>query len=300
MSDNPFANGCAWIEGEYVPMNEARIPIMDTGFIRSDVTYDVVATWEGKFFRLEDHLDRFERSWHKLRMSPPLGKDQMRDILMECVRRSGIKSAYVEMIVSRGVASQGVRDPRKIQNRFYAFAVPYIWILKPEFHAEGLHMVIAEDTARIPTRSVDPTVKNFHWGDLTRGLMEAYDRGGNCAVLLDIDGYVTEGHGFNVFAYHDGMLKTASDGVLHGITRRTAIELAEQADIPVEAGMFKPDVLHEADEIFIATTAGGIIGVTKLNDTHVGTGRVGPITSQLYDAYWTAHLNGPWTTPIDD
>lgn len=299
MSENPFSAGCAWIEGEYVPISEARIPIMDTGFIRSDVTYDVVATWEGKFFRLDEHMDRFEASWEKLRMNPPMDKAEMREILFECLRKSGIQSAYVEMIVSRGVAAQGVRDPRQIQNRFYAFVVPYIWILKPEFHQDGLHMVIVENTTRIPTRSVDPTVKNFHWGDLTRGLMEAYDRGGNCAVLLDMDGYVTEGHGFNVFALHDGKLKTASGGVLHGITRRTIIELAASANIEVEAFMFKPNVLHEAEEIFITTTAGGIIGVTQLNGELVGTGKIGAVTQQLYDAYWDAHKEGEWTTPID-
>ena len=77
MSNNRFAGGCAWIEGEYVPIAEARIPILDTGFIRSDVTYDVVATWEGGFFRLDEHMERFERSWKKLYMSPPVSKSEI-------------------------------------------------------------------------------------------------------------------------------------------------------------------------------------------------------------------------------
>ena len=93
MADNLFADGCAFIDEEYIPIAEARIPILDTGFLRSDVTYDVVAVWNGKFFRLEDHLNRFEKGWNRLRMKPNVGKEEIREILFECVRRSGILNA---------------------------------------------------------------------------------------------------------------------------------------------------------------------------------------------------------------
>ena len=104
---------------------------MDSGFTRSDVTYDVVAVWNGKFFRLQDHLNRFERGWKRLRMNPELSVAQMREILFECVRRSGLRNAYVEMIISRGLDEEGSRDPRRFRNRFYAYAIPYVWIGKP-------------------------------------------------------------------------------------------------------------------------------------------------------------------------
>ena len=93
MAEAPFTNGCAWIEGDYVPIAEARIPIVDTGFSRCDVTYDVVSMWKGRFFRLEDHLDRLEANWIRLRMEPQLSRAQMRQILFECVRRSCLHSA---------------------------------------------------------------------------------------------------------------------------------------------------------------------------------------------------------------
>ena len=126
MAENPFADGCAYIDGAYFPIAEACIPIMDTGFTRSDVTYDVVAVWNGKFFRLEDHLKRFERGWKRLHMNPDLSLQQIREILFECVRRSDLRQAYVDMILSRGVDEDGSRDPRRFRNRFYAYAIPYV------------------------------------------------------------------------------------------------------------------------------------------------------------------------------
>ncbi len=120
--------GVAYIDGEYVPLADARIPIIDRGFLRSDATYDVVHVWNGCFFRLDDHLDRFYRSMQGLRMSLDLTRDQMVEILTECVRRSGLSNAYVQMTCTRGVPPQGTRDPRLCKNRFYAFAQPFIWI----------------------------------------------------------------------------------------------------------------------------------------------------------------------------
>src|SRR5207247_5915673 len=117
--ENVFAAGCAWIDGEYVPIGEARIPILDVGFVRSDLTYDVVGVWQGRFFRLEDHLDRLERGCRKIRLAPPKSRDELREILIETVRRSGLREAYVEAIVTRGVPAPGERDPRRFQPRFY-------------------------------------------------------------------------------------------------------------------------------------------------------------------------------------
>ncbi len=299
MTDNPYADGCAWIEGTYVPMNEARIPILDTGFTRSDVTYDVVAVWNGKFFRLDAHMARFTSSWQRLRMAPALSTSEMQDILHECVRRSGLRNAYVEMVLSRGVAPAGTRDPRLFDNRFYAYAIPYVWIVKPEDQEIGTHLVICQDTIRIPPQAIDPTIKNFHWGDLVRGLFEAYDRGGTTAVLMDADGYITEGPGFNLFAYYEGCLVTPDSGVLEGITRQTVLELAEEMAIPAKMDRFRADVLRAADEIFLTSTAGGVMPVTVLDDQRVGNGKPGSVTMRLRQRYWEAHDEARWTSPVE-
>jgi branched-chain amino acid aminotransferase len=299
MAENSLADGCAYIEGEYFPIAEARIPIMDTGFTRSDVTYDVVAVWNAKFFRLNDHLNRFERGWKRLRMNPELSLAQMREILFECVRRSGLRNAYVEMIVSRGIDEEGSRDPRRFRNRFYAYAIPYVWIAKPEKQETGIHLIVAQKTIRIPENAVDPTVKNFHWGDLVQGIYEAFDRGAYTVVLPDAEGNITEGPGFNVFVYHQGTLLTPATGVLEGITRQTVLDLAEEQGIPVKLDKFGADVLETAEEVFISSTAGGVIPVTTVNDKPIGDGKPGKITTLIRNRYWEAHDENRWTSPVN-
>lgn len=299
MRENPFADGCAYIEGEYFPIAEARIPIMDSGFTRSDVTYDVVAVWNGKFFRLQDHLNRFERGWKRLRMNPELSITQMREILFECVRRSGLRNAYVEMIVSRGVDEEGSRDPRRFRNRFYAYAIPYVWIARPEKQETGIHLIVAEKTIRIPANAVDPTVKNFHWGDLVQGIYEAYDRGAYTVVLPDANGNITEGPGFNVFVYHRGMLLTPATGVLQGITRQTVLDLAAEQDIPTKLDRFGADLLEAAEEVFISSTAGGIMPVTTVNNKPIGDGKPGKITELIRRRYWEAHDEDRWASAVN-
>ena len=299
MSADTFAKGCAYIEGRYVPIGEARIPILDTGFLRSDLTYDVVAVWNGKFFRLEDHLDRFERGWKKLRMKPDTGIGEISTILFECVRRSGLRNAYVEMIMTRGIDEDGSRDPRKFRNRLYAYAIPYVWIVKSEAQEAGIHLVIAEKTVRIPPEAIDPTIKNFHWGDLVRGIFEAYDRGGYTVVLTDIKGYITEGPGFNIFIYNDGALLTPEAGVLEGITRKTVLDLADELGIPARLSKFGATALKGAAEVFISSTAGGVMPVTRIDGQPVGAGTPGKITTLIRKRYWEAHDEERWTSAVD-
>jgi branched-subunit amino acid aminotransferase/4-amino-4-deoxychorismate lyase len=299
MANNQFAAGCAFIEGEYIPIADARIPIIDTGFTRSDLTYDVVAVWNGKFFRLDDHLYRFQKGWTRLRLKPGIALEDMRAILIECVRRSRLRNAYVEMILSRGVDEDGCRDPRRFNNRFYAYAIPYVWIAGPEIQAAGIHLVIAEKTIRIPPDAVDPTVKNFHWGDLVRGIYEAYDRGGFTVVLPDAEGNITEGPGFNVFVYYESRLLTPESGVLEGITRQTVLDLAAEQGIPARQVMFGANVLENAEEVFITSTAGGVMPVTTLNGKSIGDGQPGKITTLIQKRYWKAHDEDRWTTPVD-
>lgn len=294
---SPYADGAAFVDGRYVPIGEARIPITDWGFTRSDVTYDVVHVWNGAFFRLEDHLERFERNVAALRMRLPFGRDGVAEVLHECVRLAGLREAYVEMGCTRGQGPPGSRDPREFTNRFFAFAVPFIWVANEEQRRRGLHLVISQ-VQRIPAASVDPTVKNFHWGDLIRGLYEAYDRGGETVVLVDGRGNVTEGPGFNVFAVTGGRVATPASGVLEGITRKTVLELCEDEGLPLEAREVSADEVRGADEVFLSSTAGGILPVTTVDGRPVGDGVPGPVTTRLRDLYWSKQEAGWHATPV--
>jgi branched-chain amino acid aminotransferase len=297
-TDNPFADGAAFIAGDYVPIDEARIPITDWGFLHSDVTYDVVAVWGGGFFRLQDHLDRFFRGIEKLHMQSPYDRVEMAAILAECVSRSGIREAYVKLILTRGTPPKGQRDPRTCENQFYAFAIPYVWITPPEKQELGMHLTVSS-IPRISPDSVDPTVKNFHWGDMVQGLFEAYDRGAETPVLTDGQGNITEGPGFNIFAAIGGRLVTPDSGVLLGITRKTVIELAQSLNVKVDVGILTEAELRAADEIFISSTAGGVIPVSKLDGKPIGDGSPGPLALRLRQMYWDAHDDGKYVTRID-
>lgn len=297
MSD-PFSQGCAWVDGAYVPIAQAHIPITDMGFTRSDCTYDVVAAWHGKFFRLAEHLARFERSCLCLKLTPPVNFTEMPSILAECVRRAGLQDAYVEMICTRGVPRAGERDPRLVANRFYAFAIPYVWVATPAQQETGIALVIAEHVERVGSRATDPTVKNFQWGDFVRAQFEAYERDAHTAVLVDAAGYLTEGPGFNLFVYTKGTLLTPGEGVLHGITRQTVLELAVREGIPTRTTRFDAATVRDADEVFLTSTAGGIMAVTTVDGRAVGDGTPGAVTRRLHARYWAEHEHGPWVTPI--
>lgn len=290
--------GAAYVDGEYVPIDEARIPILDTGFLRSDATYDVVAVWEGAFFRLDDHLERFERGCRELRLRLPYGREEIASIAIRLVQLTGLRSAYVETICTRGVPEEGARDPRTFANRFFAYAIPYVWLLRPDDDGGGMDAVIARSVRRIPADSVDPTVKNFHWADLTRGLYEAYDRGARYPILLDHDGNVTEGAGYNVFALVDGRLLTPASGTLEGVTRRTVLELAGREGIPTEAVALSEEAFRSATELFATSTAGGVMPIVSLDGAPVGDGSPGPVTRRLRELYWQAHGDPRYTTPV--
>jgi branched-chain amino acid aminotransferase len=292
-----YADGAAFVEGRFVPVAEARVPILDWGFLRSDATYDVVHVWRGSFFRLDDHLSRFERGMARLRMSLPYGREEIRDVLVECVRLSGLRDAYVEIICTRGIPPAGSRDPRDCENRFYAFVVPFVWIADSEKQERGLHATISR-VQRIDPSSVDPTVKNYHWLDLQMGLFEAYDRGGETAILVDAGGNVVEGPGFNIFVVKDGAISTPERGVLEGVTRRTAIELAAELGVPLEARSVPATELRHADEVFISSTAGGVMPVTTVDDEPVGGGSPGPVTLRLREAYWELHDDPRFSLPV--
>ncbi len=120
-----------------------------------------------------------------------------------------------------------MRDPQ-YKAQFYAYAIPYVWISDPDQQIVGTDLVVARETIRIPAGAIDPTVKNLQWGDLTRGMFEAFDRGAMNPVLPDGNGNVTEGPGFNIFAVLAETLSTPAHGVLEGVTRRTVLEIADE------------------------------------------------------------------------
>ncbi len=189
-------------------------------------------------------------------------------------------------------------DPRDCNNGFYAYAVPYYFVVPREHVETGVHIWIAE-TRRAPNAAIDQTVKNFNRMDLTKGTFEALDHGADAPVLLSTDGYVAEGPGFNIWIVRGKSLLTPRDGLLEGITRRTVFDLAEEMGIEAKAVNLKPQELIETSEAFLSTTAGGIIPVTRVNDRPLDNGTPGLLTTSIRNRYWDRRRAGWHGTRVE-
>jgi branched-chain amino acid aminotransferase len=293
----PWPSGAAWIGGRYCPVEEAKISVLDLGVTRSDAAYDVVHVWRRRFYRLDDHLDRFSAGLARLRLDPGHDRAGVEAILHGCVRLAGLREAYVSMTCTRGRVPAGSRDLRGARATFYCYAVPFVWICTPQQQAAGVSMRISEVT-RIPPQSVDPTVKNYHWLDMDLAQLDAYDHNAQLVVLRDASGAITEGPGYNVFAHVDGRWVTPASGTLRGITRQSVIEIAHEAGEPVVEGRLSADDLRRATEVLVTSTAGGIMPVTVIDGEPVGAGVPGSLTGRLRDQYWLRHEDPRFSTPV--
>lgn len=290
MNEKNWSGGAAWMWGHLMPTTEAALPVTDWGLTHSDITYDVVHVWDGRFFRLDDYLTRFEDSLQKCNFSIDQSREDIRRILHQIVSKSRLKHAYVSFVASRGQpAISGSRNPRDCINHFYAWCVPFVWVFTEEVVRRGAHIYVPDNVKRISTSSVDPTAKNYHWGDFTQGLITAKDLDYDNTVLLDALGFVTEGPGFNVFLVKDGSIRTPKNGVLEGITRRVTMELCEHQQLSVEQTDITLQELLDADELFATTTGGGIVPITKVNQHTFSNDAAGEITLALQETYWQWH-----------
>jgi len=295
-----FSAGAAWIKGEVMPVGQASIGVLDWGLTHSDITYDVVPVWQGAFFRLGDYIARFRDSVTALRLDIAQQDAEIAAILHQIVAASGLQNAYVAMVASRGgPLIPGTRDPRYCDNHFYAWCIPYVNIIPPEQIASGVSVWVGDGVFRIPENSVNPRAKNYHWGDFTTGLFQAKDAGYDTVVLLDHAGNVTEGPGFNIFALKGDTVTTSDHGVLHGLTRRTALELCATTGLNCETRPLPLSELLDADEVFLSSSSGGIMPVTRVGERIFSNGAPGPMASKLRDRYYNLMATSNMRTPVN-
>ncbi len=300
MSENTSygSAGVGFMDGDYMPMSEMRLPVTDMGFQLGDMCYDAIHVHKGRFFRMRDHLDRWEQSVSKRRYnSLHYDREQVAEVLHGCVARSGLKEAMITFAATRGSPTTAHKDLRTCKNRFMVWAVPYYNVFSGPEAETGSDIIVAK-TIRIPLEAVDPTIKNFGRLDFVRALFEAYDRNAKYAVLLDQDDNLTEGRGWNIFVLQDGVLMSPDSGVLEGITRKTVVELSAKLNVDCRLTKVPVATLREADEVFISSTAGGILPVRSVDEQLVGDGTPGPLTTRIKDMYWKLHDDPAYSTPV--
>lgn len=266
--------------------------IFDYGFTWSDCVYDVTSVWHGWFFKLDEHLERFERSCEGFRLTLPYDRDEVKAILAECVDRAGLEDAYVKVEVTRGLTPNQSRDLRLAQNRFTAYAIPFVWIWGEDKCRDGASLHLCRRFERVSSKAIDQRFKNYNRADLVQGRLDAYDAGCDDAVLVSADGSLSEGFGWNILLVKDGAVATPDWNVLEGRTRDAVEEICRDEGIPYELRRIEPSELETADEVFAATTAGGVMPVIAVDSRPIGDGTPGPVTRLLQDQYWSKREAG--------
>jgi len=277
-----------WINGQYVPRNEASIPMTDRGFRLGDVVFDTSRTFNGKVFRLREHLVRLYRSLQYTRINPGMSLSEMENLTLEVVERNeSIRATgddyMITQIVTRG---EGGRVGRDMDANVSIWIDPIDFVrYSPEFQ-NGAHVVIPK-TRSYSAEQIDPKVKHYSRLNFVMADLEATDVDPDAhPVLLDTDGNISENVGGNFFIVSDGVLKTANDkSILQGISRLTLLELAEQLGIPTSEEDIQPYDLYNADEAFLCSTPYCLLPVGKADNRQVGDEVPGPITKQLLAAW---------------
>ncbi|MCY4396165.1 MAG: aminotransferase class IV [Rhodospirillaceae bacterium] len=298
-----YESGAAYVIDGFQPLDRAGVPIADLGFNRGDAVYDVVSVSRGSFFRLDDHQRRFAASCARMRLTNPFSAAEERAVLNRLVALAGYRDAYVWWGVTRGampLRSADRTDPSSFANRFFAYAIPYVFIADDERRSRGADAVVSRNFFRIPPSSVDPRAKNLNGLDFSMALFEAGDRGAEWSLLSDGAGNLTEAPGSNVFVVANGAVATPEDWCLEGITRMTALELVREFGREVEVRKVAVDELMQADEAFLTSSAGGIVPLNSVDGVVLGGGPgPGPLTRALHDRYWQKRWVGWHGTPVD-
>ncbi|MGU3782458.1 aminotransferase class IV [Burkholderia metallica] len=295
-----YEDGSAFCNGNYVPVTEATVPLVDAGFLHADAAYDVVTVSRGNFFRLDDHLTRMEASAAKFFLENPFNRDQVKEILHTLVRNAGLKDAYVWWCVTRGPLSVDRRDRSAMKNAMFAFAVPFFFQADDEVRTRGSNLLISKRYNRISAKAVDPTAKNFHWMDMKLALFEAMTQQKDWAVLVDEHDNLTEAAGANVFFVKNGELHTPAEGCLLGITRQSVFDIAVELGIKVNIGTYTATQLRDADEAFTSSSAGGIMPVSAVDDQPLGNRNgPGPISEKIHNLYWEKRWAGWHARPVE-
>lgn len=287
----------AYVNGEYVPRDQARISVFDFGFLRGDGVFDTTSAWNGRIFKLSQHLERLDLSLRAARIPCPLPLEELRSVIIETARRCALPNAYIQTIVTRGEPPLGVRDLTQCRPGLVVFVVPYVWILKPEQIRAGGRAMIAS-TRALPVQCLDPKIKSLSRQHFDLAVLQGRAAGVDVTLMLDMDGHVTEGPGFNLFVVRNGTLFSPPEGILMGITRQTVFELAAEHGIPAREADLTAYDLYAADEVFATSTAGGIMPLVEVDGRAIGDGKPGPLSQRTHELYWALRESGRHGTPF--
>jgi branched-chain amino acid aminotransferase len=270
-----------WIDGAWLDRAAAKISVFDHGLLYGDGVFEGIRAYNGRVFRLAEHLERLYDSARAIALTIPMPADDLGRLIEEGVRQSGLKDAYIRPLVTRGVGDLGI-DPRKCAHASVIVIVDSIKMWAPELYENGLAVVTAGTP--IPHReALSPRVKSLNYLPHVMAKHEANTAGADDAIMLDSAGHVCEGSGMNIWVVRRGELRTPPPhaGILLGVTRQVIFELARAGGYPAREEMLNRYDLYTADEVFLCGTGAEVAPIRVVDGRPVGDGRPGPVTRDI-------------------
>jgi branched-chain amino acid aminotransferase len=274
-----------YINGKLYDKADARVSVYDHGLLYGDGVFEGIRIYDGKIFRLKEHVDRLFESARAIKLDIPLSPPQMLEAIQSTVAANAKKNGYIRPIVTRGAGTLGL-DPRKTTDPQVIIIVDDISLYPPELYENGLELATVSIIRNHPN-AVNPRIKSLNYLNNILAKIESIQAGCLEALMLNHKGEVAECSGDNIFLVKHGILKTppADAGILEGITRRAVIEVARKASIQIQETSLTRHDVYIADECFLTGTAAEVIPVVKCDGRLIGTGKPGPVTRQIREGF---------------
>jgi len=274
-----------YLDGRMVPPEEAKVSVFDHGFLYGDGVFEGIRAYNGRVFKLAEHLDRLYESAKSIALEIPLSWKEMERAVVETVRANELRDAYIRLVVSRGAGDLGL-DPRKCPRPTVVVIADSITLYPEEMYRNGLRIATVS-TRRIAPDMLNTRVKSLNYLNNILAKIQGNLAGVPEAIMLNPEGYVLECTGDNIFIIRRGRLITPPTylGILEGITRNTVIEIAGSMGIETREECFTLHDVYVAEECFLTGTAAEVIPVVEVDGRKVGAGAPGPITLKLMEAF---------------
>jgi len=276
-----------FIDGKYYSERDAKVSVFDHGLLYGDGVFEGIRAYNGRVFKLAEHIDRLFYSAQAIMLRIPLSHAGVCRAVVETCRKNKIRDGYIRLVVTRGAGGLGL-DPRRCPKASVIVIADKIQVYPPALYVRGLDIVTVP-TVRNLHSAVNPAIKSLNYLNNILAKIEANNAGVEEAIMLNAEGYVAECTADNIFIVKNGHVHTPPlyAGALYGITRATVMELAHEAGIPAsESNLTRYDVFN-ADECFLTGTGAELIPVVKVDARVIGSGKPGPVFKNLKTRYHT-------------
>lgn len=274
-----------FLDDQFVKKEDAVISVYDHGFLYGDGVFEGLRVYDGNIFRLQEHLDRLYASAHSIMLEIPYTKEKFTQIIIDTIRKNELKSAYLRVVISRGAGNLGL-DPRSCPKPGVIVIAEALSIYGKELYEKGLKMASVA-TRRNRADVLSPQVKSLNYLNNIIVKLESVQSGADEALMLNDQGYVTEGSADNIFIVKGGKIKTPPVylGALEGVTRNVIIELAKERGYEMDEAPFTRHDVYIADEVFLTGTAAEVIPVIEVDGRVIGDGKPGQVTKDLLETF---------------